>query len=356
MDKETQKTTETKKARTNTAEKETGVFRKTVLPLLLLLLLLGSLYYIYQQRESVTSNKELAEQYQQDLVVEQEAKAKLGEEYKLLEEENIVLQDSIQMLQNRITELGQLLKDKVGIISRNKDEIVRMQTEMNRLVAEISQLRSEKGANQAKLKQLENERFALDKRIGDLFMQNDTLENENNALMYEIVTKEEERDNLEAQLTDKEKELAGVKGEGPYDIEGKEGILINVNAVEAEFKVIEARTKRNKLSRSAKKWQSTFIQFDIIYPNLDDLVGQNFTVQLINEDTDEVLPPGEDNSGPYNAQGKSFEFKSNPVEVVYANWQDKGASTNYTARLFFMDAKGQENTIASAVAPVKFKR
>lgn len=355
MDKEIQKSTRATAGQTE--REQTSWFRRTLLPILLLLLLGGAAYYIWQQRKSVETNKELAEKYQQELVSEQEAKAELNEEYKVLEEENIQLQDSIVVLKNRIAELSRLLKDKVGIIARNKDEITRMQNEMNRLVAEMSQLKSEKGANQARLKQLEEERFALDRRIGDLYMQNDTLENENNALLYEIVTTEKERDNLEEKLDVKEKELAGATGEGVYQVEGEKGIQVNINAIEAEFKTVQARTQRNKPARSAKKWKKTAIEFDVIYPALDDLLNQNFSVQLVNEDTDEVISPREANPGVYDAKGLEFAFTGNPVKVDFVNWQQKkDAGTNYTIRLFFVDGAGKEVPLASALAPVVFKR
>lgn len=356
MDKETQKSTQTTTF-IETENKDAGLFRRTILPLLLLLLLLGAMYYIWQQRKAVETNQELADKYQQELVDEQEAKAVLNEEYKELEGENIVLQDSIVVLKGRIAELSRLLKDKVGIIARNKSEISRMQTEMNRLVAEMSRLKSEKGANQTRLKQLEDERFALDRRIGDLFMQNDTLENENNALMYEIVTTEKERDNLEDQLENKEKELAGATGEGVYQVEGEKGIQVNINAIEAEFKTAQARTQRNKPARSAKKWKKTVIEFDVLYPALDDLVNQNFSVQLVNEDTGDIISPREANPGAYDAKGYEFAFTGNPVKVDFVNWQNKkDLGTNYTVRLFFVDGAGKEVPLASAVAPVVFKR
>lgn len=355
MDKETQKSTQ--KTSQQTEHEQTSWFRRTLLPILLLLLLGGAAYYIWQQRKSVETNKELATKYKEELVSEQEAKAELGEEYKVLEEENIQLQDSIVVLKNRITELSRLLKDKVGIISRNKGEITRMQNEMNRLVGEMSQLKSEKGANQVRLKQLENERFALDQRIGDLYMQNDTLENENNVLLYEIVTTEKERDNLEEKLDVKEKELAGATGDGVYQVEGEKGIQVNINAIEAEFKTVQARTQRNKRARSAKKWKKTAIEFDVIYPALDDLLNQNFSIQLMNEDTDEVISPREANPGAYDAKGLEFAFTGNPVKVDFVNWQQKkDAGTNYTIRLFFVDGAGKEVSLASAVAPVTFKR
>ena len=142
-----------------------------------------------------------------------------------------------------------------------------------------------------------------------------------------------------------------------YQVEGDKGVQVNINAIEAEFKTAQARTQRNKPARSAKKWKKTVIEFDVLYPALDDLLNQNFSVQLVNEDTGDIISPREANPGAYDAKGYEFAFTGNPVKVDFVNWQNKkDLGTNYTVRLFFVDGAGKEVSLASAVTPVVFKR
>jgi len=333
-------------------------FMRVFIPILLLLLLLGyGIYHIYNQNKEVRETKSLLSQYQQRLEDTEADYAELEANNSELSERNVILQDSVTLLRKRVLELRSILRDKVGVIENNKGEIARMQREMQNLLSQITNLRNEKSQDLTRLKELENERFALDKRIGQLFMQNDTLENENSALLVELVKTEKEKENVQDQLVDTKTTLAGVTGEGPYEVEGKKGVRININAIDAEFDMVEARTRKDKLARSARKWRNTKIEFDLIYPNLESLFNQNFSVQMVNEETGELMSPRESSDGAYDAKGVGFAFTGNPVRVDFVNYEDKkDLGTDYTVRLFFIDGTGKEIPLSTSVAPVIFKR
>ncbi len=326
-------------------------------PILLLLLLGYAIYYILNQKKQAEVNKNLITQYQQQLEDTEADNAKLAENINNLADRNLVLQDSVTILKKRVVELRSLLRDKVNVIESNKGKIAQMQREMNGLLAQITTLRNEKSTDSARMQQLENERFALDKKIGALYMQNDTLENQNSALLVELVQTEKEKEDVQGQLEVTESTLAGVTGEGPYEVEGKKGMRVNLNAIEAEFNIVEARTRRDKLSRSAKKWKTTKIEFDLIYPNVNNLLNQNFSLQLVDNDTGKIISPRESNEGAYDTKGVEFAFTGNPVRIDFVNYQDKkGLGTNYSVHLLFIDGSGKEIPLTSAVAPVIFKR
>lgn len=326
-------------------------------PILLLLLLGYAIYYIFNQRKQVEAKENLITQYQQQLEDTEADNVKLTKNIGQLADRNLVLQDSVTILKKRVVELRSLLRDKVNVIESNKGKIAEMQREMSGLLAQITTLRNEKSTDSARMKQLENERFALDKKIGNLFMQNDTLENQNSALLVELVQTEKEKEDVQGQLEVTETTLAGVTGEGPYEVEGKKGIRVNLNAIEAEFNTVEARTRRDKLSRSAKKWRNTKIEFNLIYPNVNNLLSQNFSLQLVDNDTGKIISPRESNEGAYDTKGVEFAFTGNPVRIDFVNYQDKkGLGTNYSVHLLFIDGSGKEIPLTSAVAPVVFKR
>jgi len=327
------------------------------IPILLLLLLGYMVFLFFNQKKQVTETKSLLTQTEQQLEDTEADNAKLVQNNSQLAERNVILQDSISILKKRVLELRSLLRDKVSIIEGNKGEIARMQREMQGLLNQITNLRNEKSSDLVRLKELENERFALDKRIGQLFMQNDTLENENSALLVELVETEKEKDEVQGQLKVTETTLAGVTGEGPYEVEGKKGVRININAIETKFNMVEARTRRDRLARSVKKWKSTKIEFDLIYPNVENLLSQNFSLQMVNQDTKEVISPRESNKGAYDAKGVEFSFTGNPVRVEFVNYQaKKDVGTNYMIHIFFIDGTGKEIPLTSAAAPVIFKR
>lgn len=326
-------------------------------PILLLLLLGYAIYHIFIQQKQAKAKENLITQYQQQLEDTEADNAKLTEDVSELADRNLVLQDSVTILKKRVLELRSLLRDKVNVIESNKGKIAQMQREMNGLLAQITTLRNEKSTDSARMKQLENERFALDRKIGKLYMQNDTLENQNSALLVELVQTEKEKEGVQEQLEVTESTLAGVTGEGPYEVEGKKGIRVNLNAIEAEFNMVEARTRKDKLARSARKWKTTKIEFDLIYPKVSNLLNQNFSIQLVDNDTGNIISPRESNEGAYDTKGVEFAFTGNPVRVDFVNYQDKkDLGTNYSVHLLFIDGSGKEIPLASAVAPVIFKR
>lgn len=335
-------------------------FFRIFVPILLLLLLGYAIYHIWNQEKNVKKSEKLAAQYKQELEDEQLDKERLTTSLNEYADQNLILRDSVRILRGQVATLKRQLREKVETISQNEARINSMRSKMSGLENEIATLRNRPTTTTAdanKLKELENQRFALDKQIGDLFMKNQELEQENSQLVVQLVEKEKKRDAIQGELDNTKNELAGATGEGEYQVPGTEGILVNINAIEAEFASVNALTKKGKLARSTRKWQDTEIQFDLIYPNIDDLVNQNFSIQLIDEDTGEALSPRESNKGAFDAKGVEFAFTGNPVKVKFVNYQDKkNMGTNYTVRLFFIDATGKEIPLASSVAPVVFKR
>ncbi len=335
-------------------------FFRIFIPILLLLLLGYAAYHIWNQEKTVKKSEKLTAQYKQQLEDEQLDKQRLARDLNEYADQNLVLRDSVKILRGQVFALKKELREKVETISQNEARLNSMRSKMSGLENEIATLRNRPTTTVAdanKLKDLENQRFALDKQIGDLFMKNQELENENSQLVVQLVQKEKEKEAVEGELGKTENELAGATGEGKYQVEGTEGILVNINAIEADFGRVQALTKRGKPARSTRKWQDTEIKFDLIYPNVDNLVNQNFSLQLIDEDTGEALSPRESTKGAFDAKGVDFAFTGNPVKVKFVNYQDKkNMGTNYTARLFFIDATGKEIPLASAVAPVVFKR
>lgn len=332
-------------------------FIRVFVPILLLLLLGYAIYYIFNQKKQVEETKNLLTQYEQKVVDTEADNAKLVKNVSRLSDKNVVLQDSISILRKRVLELKSLLRDKIGVIEGNNGEIARMKSEVQNLLNQITTLRNEKNSDSARIQQLDNERFALDKRIGELYMQNDTLETENNVLLVELVQTEKEKEDVQGQLEVTESTLAGVTGEGPYEVEGKKGVRLNINAMDAEFNVVEARTRRDKLARSVKRWKDTRIEFNLIYPEIGNLLKQNFSLQMLDNDTGKIISPRESNGGAYDTKGVEFAFTGNPVRIDFVNYQDKkGMGTNYTVQLYFIDGAGKEIALASASAPVIFKR
>jgi len=335
-------------------------FFRIFIPILLLLLLGGAVYKYFEQKNKSDKNEKLATQYKQELEDEQLDKKRLTTSLNQYADQNLVLRDSVKILKGQVFALKKELREKVETIAQNEARLNSMRGTMKGLENEIAALRNRPtttAADANKLKDLENQRFALDKQIGDLFMKNQELENENSQLVVQLVQKEKEKEAIEGELGKTENELAGATGEGEFQVEGSEGILVNINAIEAEFGRVQALTKKGKPARSTRKWQDTEVKFDLIYPNVDNLVNQNFSLQLIDEDTGEALSPRESNKGAFDAKGVEFAFTGNPVKVKFVNYQDKkNMGTNYTARLFFIDATGKQVPLASAVAPVVFKR
>jgi len=77
----------------------------------------------------------------------------------------------------------------------------------------------------------------------------------------------------------------------------------------------------------------------------------------VDNDTGKIISPRESNEGAYDTKGVEFAFTGNPVRIDFVNYQDKkGFGTNYSVHLFFIDGSGKEIPLASAVAPVIFKR
>ena len=335
-------------------------FFRIFIPILLLLLLGYAIYHIWEQRQDVEKNEKLATQYKQALEDEQLDKQRLTTSLNKYADQNLILRDSVRILRGQVSVLKKQLREKVETIAQNEARLNSMRSKMSGLENEIAALRNRPTTTTAdanKLKDLENQRFALDKQIGDLFMKNQELEQENNQLVVQLVEKEKNRDAVQGELDKTKNDLAGATGEGEYQVEGSEGTLVNINAIEAEFGRVQALTKKGKPARSTRKWQDTEIQFDLIYPNVDNLINQNFSLQLLDEDTGKTLSPRESNRGAFDAKGVEFAFTGNPVKVKFVNYQDKkNMGTNYTARLFFIDATGKEVPLASAVAPVVFKR
>jgi len=339
-------------------------FFRIFVPILLLLLLGYAIYHIWNQGKTVEKTEKLTAQYRQELEDLEEKKEEISLNLSREKDENLVLRDSVKILRGQVSVLKKQLREKVETIASNEQKMNAMRSQLSGLENQIATLKNTKGADINRLKDLENQRFALDKQIGDLFMKNQTLENENSQLVVELVKKEKEKesvegalDKTESELDKKENKIAEITGEGTFEVEGREGILVNINAIEAEFSKAAALTKKGRPARSARRWQDTEIKFDLIYPNVDNLESQNFSLQLINEDTGEALSPRESNKGAYDAKGVEFAFTGNPVKIKFVNYQKKkGMGTNYTARLFFIDATGREIPLASAVTPVVFKR
>lgn len=320
-----------------------------IAPFLLLVLLLVSVgVNIWQGKETAGKESEIAK-IQRTLDKTQEENDLLSSTNQILVDKVAILQDSIDVLNKEIQELGRSLRSKVREVKSNRKKIADLQARSNALLDQINKLKSTKTADAERIKGLEDERLNLDVKLGDLFVQNDSLNSENTGLLEQLVDSETMRDSLEGQLTDSTF-LANITDFDPSD-----PFKISPNKISVFFNKVEPLQKTNKEAPNPKKWNATKIEFQLAYNNRDvaRLVNHNFVLQILDEDTGEIISPRESSSGSNDTKGLEFTFAKNPVSVQYVNYQKKKGA-NYIVQLSYLDRDGKQIVLPTGIKGIKF--
>jgi hypothetical protein len=255
------------------------------------------------------------------LTIETDANTQLKAENALILEENTFLKDSINTLNFKVSSLQGKLKKNLATIKGIKSELAKKDKEIKELLAELEKVKN------INTPLAEKKETIIKQQITQVNAEKKQL---NELQIDETATQSE----TEEELMNKEMELRRASS--------VESILKNTSV---EYKAIELRKTRTsdplkKVDEDGSNWVFTTIQFHLL--NIDEklLTEEYFTLKIVNHDTGEELPYLESNPAYSNADhettGFTFQWRKNPMEIVYINMQAKPGN-NYDAKIYFIN-------------------
>jgi hypothetical protein len=255
------------------------------------------------------------------LTTENDANTQLKAENSLLLEENTLLKDSISSLNIKVVSLQSKLKKSLSTIKGIRAELALKDKELKALKAEFDKI---KNINTPAAEKKEN---ILKEQMAQVNVEKKQLvELQVDETTTQSVTEEE--------LMNKEMELRRANA--------IESILKNTSV---EYNTIELRKTRTsdplkKVDEDGSNWVFTTIQFHLLNVEEKLLTEEYFALKIVNHDTGEELPYLESNPAYANADhettGFTFQWRKNPMEIVYINMQAKPGN-NYDAKIYFVN-------------------
>jgi hypothetical protein len=269
------------------------------------------------------------------LSTETNTNTQLRAENELLLIENAILKDSITFLNEKVISLQTKLKKSAATMKGIKAELVKKDKEIAGLKAELIKLRS------VNTVEAEQKALVINKQIA-------AVTEEKAQLDFLQKDETEAQSQTEEELMNKEMELRRVST--------VETILKNTSV---EYKSIELRKTRTsdplkKIDEDGSNWVFTTIQFHLL--NIDEklLTEEYFTLKIVNHDTGEELPYLESNpayaNGDNETKGFTFQWRKNPLEIVYINMQAK-LGENYDAKIYFIN-EDKHFLLPASVIPI----
>jgi small-conductance mechanosensitive channel len=269
------------------------------------------------------------------LSTETEANTQLRAENQLLVEENVALKDSISSLNTKVFSLQQKVQKHLATIKGIKSELALKEKKIKELIAELSKIKT---ANTV----------VAEKKIA--------------VIKKEIAAVSEEKE----QLLELQKDETNIQSETEEDLIGKEMELRRASTIESilkntsvEYKAIELRKTRTsdplkKIDEDGSNWVFTTVQFHLLNVDEKYLTEEYFALKIVNRDTGEELPYLESNPAYANADhettGFTFQWRKNPMEIVYINMQAK-TGDNYDAKIYFIN-EDKHFLLPASVIPI----
>lgn len=288
---------------------------KLILPIAVIALLIGGVVFqenkLSSKQQSVAILQDSIELIKLDAVAIQTDKDRLAKENTRLLRDNKSLVDSVQSLNKRILRLNLVIRNQGKTILANREEIAQLQAESEALRNRIAAMRLDDNADKGVIAKLEDDRFKLDQELGELFMKNDTLENK---VVESTIQKESTTQDLEQQKN-----------------------IINIlQNTKVKFGGTYTKKSNKNRAKSPKYWKYTLINLTLEHPDKDLLLNEKFMVQIIDTDSEKVLPPREATAGNTDTQGMSFNFTGEAIPTIkYSNYQKK-TGKNYALKVVFL--------------------
>lgn len=275
-----------------------------------------------------------------------------------MDEEIRVKDDSITTLiitiDGLVSEIN-VLKEKI----RSKDQKVQqLSSQVKELSGEINHLKNGSAADQAKILELEAERDDLLQQMVEIDKKREEEKKKLKVKKEAVNESNKELDELEKPFTasvakenDFRPEPQPAMHNAPASINDQMEVLIKarkqarmteiVAKTEVDFQRVLLRDEKdgkdlNKLKNDG--WRYTMIDFNLIHPNPDAIVGEAFILQVFDVDNEKVVPVNESNPGfpdsEIGSTGYRFVYDGSPLSIPYFNSQQK-TSKNYEVRLYY---------------------
>ncbi len=276
-----------------------------------------------------------------------------------------VLKDSIALLNTRVLDLGAKIHGLKGTIANLNDSIRKKQDRVNALTIQIDKLQQEKN-KAVEIARLQAERL---KELDQMML----LDSQRQASIDEKTEKEKEKSKhsskvflLEERISNKERAEETIM-EAPFPVQNwrvvdagtdpqpaapttsaapsiktEDGNKIKtiVYDTKVNFQKVNVRNKENSndLKKTKDDWKYVFFNINLENNNLNQLLGEEFILEIVDLDSGLLVPYNEFNPGyPESNQGNAgykFVFSGNPLTVKYFNSQKK-AGGNYEASLYY---------------------
>jgi myosin heavy subunit len=255
------------------------------------------------------------------LTTETDANTQLKAENALLSAENTILKDSINTLNIKVSSLQGKLKKSLATIKGIKSELAKKDKELKELLAQLEKVKNINTPVAEKKETIIKEQITQ-------------INAEKKQLVDLQVDESVKHSETEEELMNKEMELRRAAA--------IENILKNTSV---EYNSIELRKTRTsdplkKVDEDGSNWVFTTIQFHLLNAEEKLLTEEYFTLKIVNHDTGEELPYLESNPSYANADhettGFTFQWRKNPMEIVYINMQAKPGN-NYDAKIYFIN-------------------
>ena len=288
---------------------------KLILPIAVIALLIGGV--IFQEHKISEKNEETAELSETNTALTAQNNI-LKEDNMKLTAENVEYINKIDSLEQKVKELNRIIRRQGGTILSNRKRIAELQEESEALRNTLMAMRSDKNADKGEIAKLEEDRFKLDQELGNLFIKNETLKD---SVLDVTIEKEDATQQLETVTEDSERQKR---------------ILDILQNTTVNFGGTYTKKSNNNRAKSPRTWKYTLINLSLEHPDMSLITNEQFMVQIIDTDKEQVLPPRESTAGNSDTQGVPFDFTGNPIkEIKYSNYQKK-TGKNYAVKAFYM--------------------
>ncbi len=240
------------------------------------------------------------------LTAETAANEQLRAENEALTKEVATLHDSITLLSGQVRHLKVKLKKHQATIAGIRAEMAKKEAELKSLRAELERYRHNPDRYSS---QIEDTRANIT-----------VVEGQTEQLQSLQTDEVKQADHAENQMVEQELALR--------QKETLEGILNHTTVTVKAIKCSENRSSKplKKLADDGSTWAFTTVQFDLDNEDQARLADQYFVLKIINHDTNEPMPFIEGNAAYANAPGTiglTFQWKQNPMSLVFINMQAK---------------------------------
>lgn len=288
---------------------------------------------------------------------------------KSLQNEIVVLEDSIGVLHLEIAQLDDKIAEQKETIRHQNKKIQKLEDSVKSLSGQISQLKKNGQASSKKIQGLEAERDellvkmeGLDRQRAQAMRAREKAEQDKRREAKRLAKAEKEKKRIEAAANrppssapspnaerpvKKEQPLSAQKEELQNEVNTEiktreqERIKKIVTGTTVEFSSVSISMKENgkpldKLKKDG--WKSTRFVVNLNNPDHKAIIDESFIVQVFDLDENKVIPVNEANirfpDSNQGSLGYRFDYEGTPLNINYFNTQKK-TGKNFELRLFY---------------------